>query len=174
MDNTSISHAPLTSIKANLDRLFPGEPWQDWALETLSDELKLGFDELTRDKLNVLQVLEKDPTIFVDDMAFFLHATKVMNNDPADFEYLPMPTALELAYSISQFKNLVGATTTDLQGCENLVDCVSYLLTEEGFSDPLSPFDFIPKNRLTEGQSPLDTANKKRAIELYTTHMNSL
>lgn len=175
-NNKDMGLAPLIYIRETLNKLFGegDDSWSGWEMETISDLLKVGFDELTRDKIHILQVLKKEPTLFLDDMAFFLHATKAINNNPADFEYLPMPSCLELAYAITQFQKLSGATIRDLQGAADLTDCVAYLLTEDGLSEPLKPFDFIPKDMLTEGQTPMDTANKARAIELYITHMDSL
>lgn len=175
MSNTKeLGLSSLPHIKDNLDRLFTPHVWADWELETISDTLGIGLDELARDKIHILQIMEKEPTLFLDDMTFFLHSTKSINNEVADFEYLPMPSSLELAYAIQTFKALTGATTVDLREAESLIQCIVYLLIEEGFSDNPAPFDFIPKEMFHEGQTPLDKANKVRSIELYTKYMDSL
>jgi hypothetical protein len=168
--------APPTVIRANLDRLFGDDldSWPAWELETITDAIGLGFDELGRDKVHMLQILAHYPEMFLEDMTFFLYATKVINNEVANFESIPMPSSLEMAYAIKQFCQLTDTNKVELQAAASLIDCVSYLLIEEGYSKPLAPFDFIPESRFTEGQTPTDTEAKKRALELYVKHMESL
>ena len=171
---SNLSHATLTTIRDNLDRLLGKGAWLNWELETISLELNVVFDDLLRDKICVLQAIGKDPEIFYGDVAFFLYATEVINNNSADFEALPMPTSLELAYAIEESYSL-GVPTDELKDPESdIVDVVAYLLREEGYSEPIHPFEFVPKDRLEEGQTKIDTEAKKKAIDLYIAHMVSL
>jgi hypothetical protein len=169
----SLGHASLTNIRDNLNRIFKTHPWWNWELETISDELHIAFDELTRDKVTLLQILTTNPELFFENASFFLHATEVINNKIADFEWMPMPTSLELAYAITEVKKLLGDKYMAPKSDSNITDVVIYLLREEGYSEPVYPFEFIPKERLTPGQTEMDTAAKKKAIEIYIDGMNS-
>jgi len=174
MSTDSLGLATLVNIRDNLNRMFKKHSWQDWELETISDELGIGFDELTLDKLMVIQILEKHPELFFDDASFFLHSVEVINNKATDFEWIPMPTSLELAYAIYEYKKLRGDKYKPPAPDSNITDVVAYLLVEEGYSEPIIPFEFVPKSKLTLGQTPIDTAAKKKAIELYIEHMDTL
>lgn len=172
--DTSMGLAPLSHIKTTLDRIFGKGQWATWELETLSFELKLVFDELTRDKIVLLQAIELDPTLFYEDMTFFLHAVDVMNNKVADFERLPMPMSLELAYAIEESKSLNVTKDSFSKANSDIVQTVAYLLREEGYSEPLYPFTFVPKDMLVQGQTPGDTEDKKMAIAEYIKGMGGL
>lgn len=170
----SMGLAPLSHIKSNLDRLFGEGQWCDWEIETISFELKLVLDELTRDKISLLQAMGKNPDLFFNDIIFFLHAVEVMNNKVADFESFPVPNSLEIAYAIEEAK-VIGVNATSLADTKSdIVEALAYLLVEEGYSEPVSPFGFIPKGFLSHGQTPDDTEAKKEAIELYIEHMGGL
>lgn len=170
----SMGLAPLSHIKKTLDRLFGEGIWCDWEIETISFELKLILDPLTRDKISLLQAMGKDPDLFFNDIIFFLHAVEVMNNKVADFDSFPVPNSLEIAYAIEEAK-VVGVNATALANPESdIVEALAYLLVEEGYSEPVTPFGFIPKSFLTPGQTPNDTEAKKEAIEVYIEHMGGL
>jgi len=167
--------APISHIKENLDRLLGVNAWIGWELETISSELKVVFNELTLDKISLLQVLAQDSTLPYTDMSFFLHATDVINNKAADFDSLPMPTSLELAYAIEEFKVLkMFDMPLVIDSNSDIVDVVSYLLREEGYSEPIYPFGFIPVSKLVSGQLPIDIEAKKMAIDLYIKNMKDL
>lgn len=170
----SMGLAPLSHIKQNLDRLFGEGVWYDWELETISFELKLVLDELTRDKISIIQAIGKDPDLFFNDIIFFLHAVEVMNNKIADFESFPVPNSLEIAYAIEESKVLGVNATSLADPNSDIVEALAYLLTEEGYSVPVPPFMFLPPSFLTPGQTPEDSEAKKRAIELYIEHMGGL
>ena len=166
--------APLSHIKETLDRIFGKGQWAHWELETISFELKLVLDELTRDKISILQAIEIDPKLFYEDITFFLHATDVINNKVADFEHLTTPTSLELAYAIEESKKLEVPKDSFNNVNSDIVETLAYLLREEGYSEPVYPFTFVPISRLTPGQTPEDTDAKRKAIELYITEMGGL
>ncbi len=107
-------------------------------------------------------------------MSFFLMATEVINNKVADFYSLPMPTSLELAYALVEIKKVLGDMFMTPLPDSDLADTVGYLLKEEGYSEPVSPFEFVPQSKLTAGQEPADTENKKMALHIYIKHMNEL
>lgn len=170
----SMRLAPLSHIKTTLNRLFGEGAWYDWELETISFELKLVLDELTRDKISVIQAIGKDPDLFYNDVIFFLHAVEVMNNKIADFDSFPVPNTLEIAYAIEEAKSLGARATPLADPKSDIVEAIAYLLSEEGYSIPVSPFGFVPIEYLTPGQTPEDSESKKRAIELYIEHMGGL
>ncbi len=107
-------------------------------------------------------------------MTFFLHAVDVMNNKVADFERLPMPTSLELAYAIEESKSLDVHKTEFTKANSDIVQTVAYLLREEGYSEPVYPFTFVPQSMLQPGQTPEDTEAKKTAIAHYIKEMGGL
>jgi hypothetical protein len=166
----SLGLARLIDIKNNLDRIFGKDAWVGWEIETISFELKVILDELTKDKIGILQVMAMKPDLFFHDSTFFLHTTEVINNKVADFDSFPFPTSLELAYAIEETKFL----NLPIDSSSDVVDIVSYILREEGYSKPVYPFNFIPESKLEAGQTDEDIEAKKKAIYLYINHMNSL
>jgi hypothetical protein len=173
-NESSLGLASLTHIRNSLDRIFTKGTWHGWELETISDELKMSFDELTRDKIHILQLIEKDPELFFTNATFFLHAVVVMNNQIADFDRLPMPTSLELAYALAEVKKLLGDRYHSPAPDSMVSDVIGYLLKEEGYSEPVEPFGFVPKTCLEKGQTEADTMAKKKAIETYIQAMDNL
>lgn len=172
--DTSMGLATLSHIKNTLDRIFGKGAWAHWEIETISMELNLVLDELIRDKIGLLQAIEIDPNLFYEDITFFLHAVDVINNKIADFERLPMPTSLELAYAIEESKSLNVNKNSFHKVNSDIVQVLSYLLREEGYSEAVYPFTFVPVSHLVPGQTPIDTEAKRKAIEVYITEMGGL
>lgn len=172
--SVTLGLASLSSIRDNLNRLFGEFVWIDWELETISHELKLILDELSRDKISLLQIIYRHPNIFFTDIYFFLQAVEVINNKVADFDQLPMPTSLEIAYAIEEAEELGLETPVPTNIKNDVTDTISYILREEGYSEPIYPFGFIPFNLLEKGQTPEDTEAKKNAIEIYIKEMRNL
>lgn len=168
-----LRHASLLTLYSNLNRLFGKEEWLSYEPETFSLHLGVRLDELTLDKIEALRVLLTDPDV-QDDATFILHATDVVNNMTADFEHVPVPTTLELAYYIHAVREVLGAAGREFKVTPALKTVAWYLLTEEGYSEPVPPFDFVEKDTLAKGQTALDTAAKKQAIEQYVEHMKEL
>lgn len=165
---SQLAKAPLTQIKAGLDRLMGEGLWINWEPETISLEFGVEFEPLLLDKIAVLQVLAKQPNMFYVDPVFMVHATEVINNEVADFDILPAPTSLELAFAIEQVKAVTGIAPTE---ADPISLTVAYMLRQEGYSEPLVPFDFISKDALEPGQTKSDTEAKKEALAKYISHM---
>jgi len=51
---------------------------------------------------------------------------------------------------------------------------LEYLLNEDGFSEPLAPFDFITPKLLKPGQTAEDTKLKEIGLKAYIDHMNGI
>lgn len=166
-----MGYAPLETIKSTLDRIFGKGLWKDWEIETISLDLGLVLDELTRDKIWVLKVLEHDPDVFYSNPLFFLYATNVINNDTADFESVALPTCLEMAYAIYEVGKMYPGTF------ENSVRKVmAYLLIEEGFTAPVGPFKTILSDEVfptSPEAKKEDLDNKELAIGEYIRGMNN-
>jgi hypothetical protein len=171
MADPRMGEATLSHIKSTLDRIFGKSEWASLEIETISMVLGLILDGLTRDKIQLLQIFEVHPDKFFDDPVFMLYATDVINNIEADFEYVPTPTSLELAYAIEEVKKILAANDQYFSFDYNIVESVAYLLRQEGYSEPIETFDFIPKDKLVAGQTPEDTENKRKAIKKYLKHM---
>jgi hypothetical protein len=164
--------ASIFHIKNTLDRIFGKGGWIDLELETISLTLGVVLDTLTRDKISVLQILEGQPDIFFEDASFTLYATDVINNIEADFDFVPTPTSLELAFAITEIRKILVQDDIYIPIEDTgIVETAAYILRQEGFSEPIFPFDFIPPNKLEKGNTPEDTNNKKKAIRLYIKEM---
>ena len=164
--------ASIAHIKTTLDRIFGKGEWETLEIETISITLGMMLDGLTQDKIHVLQILVTQPEMFFDDATFTLYATDVINNIEADFEYVPTPTSLELAFAITQVRKILADdgiyVPADSAG---LIATAAYILNQEGYSQPLAPFDFIPATMLGGEQTEEDTANKAKAIRRYIKEM---
>lgn len=171
--DASLGLASLVHIKSNLDRIFGGSEWINWEIETISYELKLTMDELTRDKIHVLQVIESNPESLFTNALLFLHSVEVINNKVADFEHFPMPNSLEIAYALHEIKALRPDLESLKKPDSDITQIVTYVLRNEGYSVPVHPFEFIPASSLEKGQNPVDTEAKKKAIELYIKEMDA-
>jgi hypothetical protein len=166
--------APLSKVKAALDRLLGPSVWIAWEPETISLELGFTFNELLLDKIQVLQIIERDPELFFDDPAFTLYATEVINGNVADFDAVPMPTSLELAYAITEVGKVLGEHAAAVEFTSPIITVTAWLLRQEGYSEPVAPFDFVPAELLAPGQLPTDTEAKAKAIEAYIKFMEEV
>jgi len=157
--------APVSTIALNLDRIFGKHVWQTFELETISLELGYALDELSRDKLNVLQIALQNPAAFFEDVLFFLHAVHVINNNVADFDTVPLPTSLEIAYAHHQMRKLL----PEQQYGSGVQKTIKYILDHEGYSEPVWPFNEIglKSEEFIKGQEPQDTKNKAEAVRRY-------
>ena len=168
-----LGHASPATIYSNLNRLFGSEEWLSYEPETISLHLGVKLDDLTLDKVEVIRTLLVDPDV-QNDATFILHATDAINNQVADFDHMPVPTSLELAYYIHAVRELMTAAGREFKLTPALKSVAWYILTEEGYSEPVAPFDFVEAESLVKGQNAADTAAKKQAIEQYVEHMKDL
>jgi hypothetical protein len=166
-----LSLAPLHVIQRNLDRIFGKGQWWNYELETISLELGIVFDDLIKDKISLLQIINQTPRLFYTDVLFFLHATTVINNNVAEFERFPLPSSLEMAYAFREMKYFAPGDTTFSAGIKKTI---IYILTIEGYSEPVAPFvDMgIRSEDLVKGQEQSDTNAKALAVQKYTEAMN--
>lgn len=169
--STALGEAPISHIKSSLDRLLGKGKWESLSLVTISLELKVELDDLLQDKISVLKALAEDPDLFFYDPVFMAYATEVINNNVADFNYFPMPLSLELAFSISEVQKIMKSENAPFVVSAPLVQSVAWILRHEGYSEPVAPFDFVPEEMLTKGQTKEDTANKEKAIQEYIKNM---
>jgi len=162
--------APIEVIHRNLDKLYGKGIWENYEIETISLDLGFVFDELTRDKLNLLQILEKFPEAFYKDVLFFLHGTEVINNNIADFDNFPIPSSLEVAFAHVEMAKLYPGKTYS----SGVLKTIIYILTLEGYSEPVWPFNEmgVTSEDLHKGQEPEDTKKKEEAIKRYIGIMN--
>jgi hypothetical protein len=168
-----LAMASISHIKASLDRIFGKGEWRDLEIETISITLGMVLDTLTRDKISVLQLIETQPELYFEDAAFTLYATDVINNIEADFEFVPAPTTLELAYALTEVRKVLTENGVYIPvESTGLVATAAYMLNQEGYSVPVAPFEFIPNEMLSEGQTTEDTENKKKAIKRYIKEMS--
>lgn len=159
----SLGLAPICVIKDQLDRIFDANEWNEWSLETISIALGVVMDELLRDKITLLQTLAINHNLFYDNVLFCLHSAEVINNKVADFDTLPFPNSLELAYAIYEMKKVYPG---DFK--YPVKKALTYILKNEGYSKAVGIFKGIVfEDELVAGQESQDTKDKDEAIKLY-------
>ncbi len=164
----SLDHMSISMLKALLVKAFGEEEWPSWEPETISLELGIIIPPLLLDKIKVLQILEVDSSKFYEDPLFFLYSTEVINNEVADFNSMPVPTSLELAYAIYEVSRMYKGVFSS-----GVKKTISYILNEEGYSEPINLFgNIIDDSELSDGQTKEDTLNKNKAIDLYISGMS--
>lgn len=169
------SEIPLSHLQSILDSKFGKKVWVKWEPETILLDLKEGdsISPLIREKILVLQVLNEAFNSILAMPEFFIWTVQISNNEPADFEHIILPNSLEMAWTIQELKLIAPQAGHTFNPTPELIETISYILREEGFSDPVPPFDFIPKTSLVEGQTATDTINKSIAISQYVKHMRN-
>jgi hypothetical protein len=159
---------PISILKKVLDKKLGEGAWKSFETETLVLELDLPQSDLLFDKVSVLKVIENIPEIFFDDISFLIYSTSVMNDQVADFEYLPHITSLEIALAIEEMSRVLGVELHQLPLFTTGPKAfIRDILINEGYSKVLPPFDIVGVGRLAEGQTEQDTADKAKAIEGY-------
>lgn len=164
----------IYTIRDNLNRMFGKDTWFNYELETFTMEFGCVLDDLTKDKLSLVQILELHPDLFFNDVLFFLHAVNVINNNIAEFNTFPLPSSLELAFANSEVHRLFPSQAMEYS--KGILKTIAYILTLEGYSEPVYPFNEmgIKTEYLAKGQELVDTKNKEKAIQLYIKAMNDL
>ena len=159
---------PISILKKALDNKLGGNLWKDYETETLLYEVGLPYSDILFDKLAVLKVIEHKPKLFFEDVIFMINAANVMNNNSADFEYLPHITSLEMAFAIVDMAATLDVSIHMLPVFEQgPVMYIRDILINEGYSKVLPPFDVVGIGQLAEGQTQQDTADKEKAIKDY-------
>ena len=156
-----------------LTKAFGSEEWLPYEPETISLQVGHSLDDLARDKVEVIRAALARPDV-LDNASFILHATDVVNNQVAEFETVPMPTSLELAWYVVSVQELMQASKRPYKASETLEAVVGFTLTEEGYSELLDPFLGLSGITLTQGQTSGDTRAKAEALTKYIQHMRSL
>ena len=162
----------ISDLQVLLDQKFGKGAWLDWEPETILFEFQID-DYLVMEKIYVLQALNKALNSVLSLPEFLNWTTSICNNQPAEFETISIPTCLELAWMIEEVKKVGMITGQVFTPSLEVIDTLAYLLKLEGFSEPLYPFEFIPKSKFEPGQTPEDTKMKKQAIQAYINHMQA-
>jgi hypothetical protein len=53
-------------------------------------------------------------------------------------------------------------------------DFTKYVLIEDGYSERVDPFLYLPSDSLVEGQAPADSLMKAKGIVMYTDYMRGI
>ena len=159
----------LTStLKITLDKYLGTGQWKDLEPETIISVLGLEYSALLHDKVSLMKAIEVLPHLFFEDTMFMLHATDVLNDEVADFDYVPHITSLELAFAIVEMALILGKDLNELPSFgPGATTVVRDVLIREGYSKVLHPFTVVGVGELHEGQTEEDTANKQKALEEY-------
>lgn len=157
-----IEGLPLSRLDAIIVRAL-GQDWHEYEDETISLQLKLAFTPILVDKVNLLRILRLRPEMFYEDFLFFVHSVEVCNNQVADFEFLPMPTSLEIAFAVDEVSRVVEGEFSD-----GIKVAVTKMLKEEGYSEAPGPLALVCfPDGLVEGQDREDMDAKHSAVEEY-------
>lgn len=145
--------------------------WEQYEVETLLSELKVSYSELLVDKIEVARIFKVKPTLFYEDLIFFLHACDVINDNVADFGFVPHINSLEAAKGIIEAFMLLGGTEDTLNNShpfsEGVRETIKVILIDDGYSYPVWPFDVVGITGLTPGAWEIDMKNKAEAIRKY-------
>jgi len=169
---SNISYTPISKIKVALDNTLGKDNWFDLEVETIVMAMDLEFSDLLHDKIYVLQILCKDPSIINEDFAFTLFAVGAVNNRVVDFGTIPNLNSLELAYFIIEVNRVLSLLGIPVVYSKEFITAVSYILRQEGYSKPVAPFQFIPIIDLEDGQTEKDTSDKEKAINIHVATMD--
>ncbi len=162
----SIEQAPVYTLSKLLNHKF-GSEWIDYENETISLEMGMALTPLLRDKIDMLRILHSIPGIFYDDFMFFMHTVDVINNHVADFEHMPSPNSLEIAWAIHSVAQIVEG-----QFDFGIKVAVTQILKKEGFSEAPVPLAYACfEDKLVEGQDRQDILDKEEAVRTYIEHM---
>jgi hypothetical protein len=168
--NRDISLAELLKV---LDTVIEPEDWPSYDPVTIM--IELGETEpLLIEKINVLQICMYGINKVLAYPEFLLWMTSVVNNEPAEFETITIPTSLELAWTIEQAKRIATLSDQTWEPTDELKATLEYFLNEDGFSQPLAPFEFIEPKLLKPGQTEEDTKLKEIGLKAYIDHMTGL
>ena len=168
-----LSQKSLAFWYSLITKAFGGESWLSYEPETLSLQLDHALDELALDKIEIVRAILARPDV-LENASFVLHSTDVVNNSVAEFETVPMPTSLELAWYIVSLQDLAKASNRSYKASKALEAVVGFTLVEEGYSELLDPFTGLSGIQLSPGQTQGDTRAKAEALVKYIEHMRSL
>lgn len=189
---------PLTKLEKLFADKF-GPSWFDYEEETLSLELGVVFGSLLLQKIRLLQVLHRDAKTFEEKLAdhdtggrgfegvdgariqedplFFIYASDIINNQIVEPGYFTMPSSLEVAYALSQLRQL----PINFEVTPMVRFVIENVLKNDGFTEVRAPFDFLPKDifygrdeDLAEKQSTEDVDNKYKGVDQYVAEMNKI
>lgn len=149
---------------------FGKDGWQHLEPETVMIEFG-AEDHLFTEKFRVLQELSKGAVEALSRPEFFLWTMAVANNEPAEFEWINMPSCLELVWGLDQAKRCALVLGQTFEHTEEIRQIVEYLLKEEGFSEPTNYFDFIHGETLEPGADSTSMDMKRRAMQAYLEYM---
>lgn len=182
MDSSTNSSSSISGISAGvslselfdkLNQAFGKKAWLTWEPETILLETG-SLEPILYEKIVTLQIMALvGVNSALSRPEFLIWSTMVCNGQSADFESVYLPTSLELAWLITQAKKIAAKTDQSFKASPELIQVVAYLLTEDGYSKPLEPFEFVPEELLHAGQTEADTKMKQKAIQAYLTHMES-
>lgn len=171
----SLREFPISSLSSDLTSLWgKEESWWDFEVDTLLLESHISISDISREKLNLLKVLHSDKSLFYSNSLFFLHAVEVLNNNVTDFNYVPSPTSLEVAFAIVDMARILEVALNESPPfSEEVRNTIHHILSQEGYSLPIGPFSIVGINSLTSGQTLEDTSNKLKAITQYVSSISS-
>lgn len=169
-----ISSLSISSLKTYLNKVLP-TGWENFELETILMELGVEYSSLLSDKINVVRLFKVAPDLFYNEVMVFMHVCDVINGNAADFDSIPHLTSLEAAYGIYEASRTLGLDSVEQSPAfsEGVREVIKHILINDGYSNPVWPFDSVGVTGLSEGVSAEDMARKSAAIKEYISGISS-
>lgn len=156
----------------------PGQ-WVGFEPETITMELNGAepLPELLLDKIEILQTLNVKPELFFEETVFFCYVCNVVAGTVADPDVFLTPISVEMVAGIMEVTAVLNDWKYPLyEFSDGLKKAVAYLLKQEGFTEPMEIFNFIPAEHFEglDGTQDKDVVEAKRkAIKAAMTYMKT-
>lgn len=170
MINPAISVANFCKI---LNQHFGKGSWGHLEPETVMIEFET-YDPIIYEKFRLLQAMYHSVTAAISLPEVLLWASAVMNNEPAEFEWIQLPTSLEMAWTIRECKKLAQVLGQPFKLSRETEQVIEYVLKEDGFSKPTMAFSYITPTILEPGATDEDMLMKQSAIVSYLAEMEKV
>lgn len=170
MLNPNISVANLCAL---LDSKLGAGSWGKLEPETVMIEFGIE-DHMFVEKFRVLQAFCGGVMKALSVPEFYLWSMAVMNNEPAEFEWVQLPNCLEIAWGIEQAKKVAKLMSQPFVPSEEFKLLTEYLIKEDGFSEPTARFGFLDGKTLEPGAPAEAMKLKEAAMTAYIQHMESI
>ncbi len=171
MINPEIS---LSNLYQLLNTKLGKGTWENFEPETLLLGIEYSGNDnpIVFEKVFVVLCMAKDFEAVMSHADFILWACAVANGEAAEFEMVALPTSLELAWFIQEVHALGSAMQKPLEALGALRAVSKYVLTEDGYSEPVGPFKgLVDVSELVPGQELEDSLLKEKAINAYLQSM---
>jgi hypothetical protein len=105
-NNPALLAAHPIELYASIERLFPGEDWKSWEMETLLHELRDDMDAVAADKLMAVKAVAANPDMPYTHAPAFEKTANAFCNNVCVMDAFQPPYVEELTYAVTQLHAL--------------------------------------------------------------------